>query len=139
MILYQLRCPDGHEFDGWFSGSSAFDEQIENAEVICPVCGNTNISKALMAPNITPARRLKAARLSEETGKISAQIRQLRTQIEKNAENVGKNFAREARRIHYKETAGRGIYGEASMGEVKELYKEGIEIFPLPALPEEHN
>ncbi len=139
MIHYQLRCPDGHEFDGWFSGSSTFDNQIKNAEVICPICGNTNISKALMAPNITPARRLKTAKLSEETGKMGAHIRQLRSMIEKNAENVGKNFAKEARRIHYKETAERGIYGEASMGEVKELHKEGIEVFPLPSLPEEHN
>ncbi len=139
MIHYQLRCPEGHEFDGWFSGSSAFDKQIENAEVICPVCGNTNISKALMAPNILLAHQPGPAKLSDETRQIGAQIRRFREEIEKTAENVGKNFAKEARRIHYKQADERGIYGEASPAEVKDLHKEGIEVFPLPSLPEEHN
>ena len=66
-------------------------------------------------------------------------MRKIRRDVEANAEYVGPRFAEEARKIHYEETPARGIYGEASAEEVKALDEEGIEVFPLPVLPEEQN
>lgn len=63
MISYALRCANNHAFDGWFRGSEDFDRQVENGLLECPVCGNGAITKALMAPNVSTARRKeKAAR-----------------------------------------------------------------------------
>jgi hypothetical protein len=63
MISYALRCANNHAFDGWFRGSEDFDRQVENGLLECPVCGNGTITKALMAPNVSTARRKeKAAR-----------------------------------------------------------------------------
>ena len=66
-------------------------------------------------------------------------MRKLRKVVEDNAEYVGPRFAEEARKIHYKESEEKGIYGEASPSDVKELLDEGVEIHALPVLPEDQN
>ena len=66
-------------------------------------------------------------------------LRRLRAEVEKNAEYVGPRFAEEARKMHYDEVEKRGIYGEATLEEARELHEEGIEFYPLPRLPEDHN
>ena len=139
MIHYQLCCAGGHSFDGWFSDSAAFDNQVAAGEVVCPVCGSVDVSKALMAPNISASSEPDHEKLGAAMNAMTAQIRKLRRHVEETAENVGKNFAEEARRIHYNEAEKRGIYGEASLRETVELHDEGIEVFPLPTLPEEQN
>ena len=70
---------------------------------------------------------------------LTEMIRKLRTHVEENSEYVGPRFAEEARKIHYEETEARGIYGEASLEDARELTEEGIDVQPLPLLPEEHN
>ncbi len=139
MIHYQLCCAHHHEFDGWFSDSACFDLQVKAGEVICPVCGSVDVSKALMTPNIGAPNAQIPEKLGNAMQKMNAQIRQFRRHVEKTAENVGKDFAEEARRMHYNETEKRGIYGEASVSDAVELKDEGIDVFPLPPLPEEQN
>jgi len=139
MIKYQLICKNDHEFAGWFKSSDAFDQQVTRKLVDCPDCGSKSIAKTLMAPNLTTSKKKSVDKTAQTQGEILQAMRELRTKVEENAEYVGPKFAEEARRIHYKETEAKGIYGEASLSEAKELADEGIDFLPLPVLPEDQN
>lgn len=148
MIRYDLICEDGHEFDGWFSNSDAFDDQSRRGLVSCIHCGSTQIEKQLMAPGIpvksnrrteAPAKPVLAAAFDPKQQKIAQLLRELRKTVEENSEYVGDQFAEEARKIHYEEAEKRGIYGETTAEDAQELIEEGIEIHPLPILPEDGN
>ena len=147
MIRYDLLCDKGHGFDGWFRDSAAFDQQAARGLVSCSLCGSAQVEKQLMAPGI-PAKsnRKNAASQKMVTGPVDPRLqammemmRQMRKQVEANADYVGDRFAEEARRIHYAETEKRGIYGEATADEAEALIEEGIEVHPLPRLPEDGN
>jgi hypothetical protein len=149
MIRYDLICADGHEFDGWFSNSTAFDEQSRKGLVACVHCGSTKVEKQLMAPGIpakgnrkseAPASKpMLATTVDPRRQKLVQMMRELRKAVEENSEYVGDKFAEEARKIHYEETEKRGIYGETSAQDAEALIEEGIEIHPLPVLPEDGN
>ena len=146
MIHYDLVCRDGHLFDGWFSSSGAYDEQRRNSAILCPNCGTPEIEKQLMAPSIPRRSSSKANTQQVFAGSgdprmkmLVEKYRELRKHVEANADYVGDRFAEEARRIHYKETEERGIYGETSPDEARSLMEEGIEVQPLPLLPEDMN
>ncbi len=148
MIRYDLICEQGHEFDGWFSNSAAFDKQARKGLVACVHCGSTNIEKQMMAPGIpvksnrrseAPAKPVLATTLDPRQQKIAQLMRELRKAVEENAEYVGDSFAEEARKIHYEEDEKRGIYGETTAEDAEDLIEEGIEIHPLPILPEDGN
>lgn len=143
MIRYSLSCQLGHEFEGWFSGSEAFETQQADGSIACPVCGATSVDKALMAPAVATSRQKDSVRLAanvpDNHQEMAAALRKLRQHLTENADYVGPKFAEEARRIHYNETEKRGIYGEASSEEARALAEEGIDFHPLPMLPEEHN
>ena len=142
MIRYSLACDNGHAFEGWFSGSSDFDRQVEAGFLTCPVCNSAVISKSLMAPSVSTARR-KEEKQAVASGLAQRQamsrLREAVAAIKANAENVGDKFPEEARKIHYGETDARGIIGEASLEEARSLIEEGIEVAPLPVLPEDAN
>lgn len=147
MIRYDLICRKGHAFDGWFRDSAAYDEQALGKLVACSVCGSTDIEKQLMTPGI-PAKSnrkkestqpLMSAPADPQAAKLVAMMRELRRHVEKNAENVGDRFAEEARRIHYEEAEKRGIYGQATAEDAKALIEEGIDVHPLPVLPDDTN
>jgi hypothetical protein len=138
MIKYQLQCDKDHDFAGWFQSSDAFDKQVKRKLVDCPTCGSTKVRKALMAPSVATSRN-KAAITPAVQAEIVKAMREVRRKVEENAEYVGPRFAEEARKIHYKETDEKGIYGEASLAEAKELADEGIDFLPLPVLPEDQN
>jgi hypothetical protein len=142
VILYRLSCSAGHEFDGWFAGSKAFDQQVAKGLVACPVCASVEVGKALMAPALAGGRKKEAmpvaANVAEDKEHIAI-LRKLRQRLTESAEYVGPKFPEEARRIHYEEAEKRGIYGEASPEEARALSEEGIEFHPLPVLPEDHN
>ena len=127
MIAYALRCHKGHEFDGWFRDSAAFDKQSRAGHLSCPSCNSMRIDKAIMAPAVSGTKKRAEA---------AAQMRQfatgLRKYVQENADYVGPKFAEEARKIHYGETAERHIYGEASPEEARELIEEGVDVAPLP-------
>ena len=134
MIAYALRCHKGHEFDGWFRDSAAFDDQCRGGHLSCPSCNSVRIEKAIMAPAVSGTRKRAGA---------AAQMRQfatgLRKYVQENADYVGPNFAEEARKIHYGETQERHIYGEASAEEARELIEEGLDVAPLPPDPDSGN
>ena len=63
---------------------------------------------------------------------LQAQWLQAVQQVLRNTEDVGERFPEEARRIHYGETAQRGIRGQASAEDRAALADEGIEVMALP-------
>ncbi|MBJ7404779.1 MAG: DUF1178 family protein [Bradyrhizobium sp.] len=160
MIRYALRCDRNHEFESWFQSSSAYDSQVKRKLVTCPICGSAKVEKAIMAPRIVgkkgrgraapPPEPVAAAApdaapsgptslLMAQERELRAKLKELRDHIVKNADNVGERFANEARAMHYGDKEHRPIYGEASPEEAKSLIEEGIEVSPLPALPEDRN
>ena len=147
MIHYDLICKHGHSFDGWFSNSAAYDEQRDKGAVVCPQCGTAETDKQIMAPSIPRKSSSKSdARNQVFSGGadprmklLVEKMRELRQHIESHADYVGDRFAEEARRIHYKEAEERGIYGEATAEDASSLIEEGIDVQPLPLLPEDRN
>ncbi len=131
MIAYSLRCHKGHEFEGWFRDSLAFDEQSASGHLSCPSCKSIRIEKAIMAPAVSGTKKTARTKAAE-----AKQMRQfatgLRKYVQQNADYVGPNFAEEARKIHYGETPDRHIYGEATARDAKDLVEEGIDVAPLP-------
>lgn len=152
MIHYQLRCNEGHEFDGWFKDSAAFEKQAKRGLLECPHCGDTTVSRALMAPSVprkgnavrqvvqqqpeasegAPPQPVAGGRMPAH---VRAALQRLRAEVEKNCDYVGGQFADEARKIHRGDTERRGIYGEASADEAKALADEGIEVSQIPWVP----
>ena len=131
MIKYQLLCADEHEFEGWFRDSADYDAQAANNLVECPACGSSDVRKAVMAPAISRSRA-NPERLNAIRQDIIHAAKRARDYVEKNFDYVGEKFPEEARKIHYGEASERGIYGEASGKDVKELIDEGVNIAPLP-------
>ena len=162
MIRYALVCERQHDFESWFQSSAAYDKQAKRGLVTCPACGSAQVEKALMAPALgrgtkkdvlvpvaeaTPTaevpvpveNKTPVAMISPQEHEFRAKLKELRDHLTKNADNVGRKFPEEARKMHYGEIEHRSIYGEASPQEAKELHEEGIEFHPLPVLPEERN
>jgi hypothetical protein len=159
MIRYSLRCERDHTFESWFQDSSAYESQVKRKLVSCPVCDSVKVEKAIMAPRIVgkkgresaeqPAAPAPAPAEAPATGstplvmaqerELRAKLKELRDHIVKNADNVGERFPNEARAMHYGDKEHRPIYGEASPDEAKALVEEGIEVSPLPVLPEDRN
>ncbi|UZE50117.1 DUF1178 family protein [Rhodopseudomonas sp. P2A-2r] len=156
MIRYNLRCDRGHAFESWFQSSSAYDSQIRRKLVSCPSCGSIKVEKAIMAPQIARKKKDGApAPQPEATTEVStvpatplmmaqerelrAKLKELRDHVTKNADNVGEQFPTEARKMHYGDIEHRPIYGEATPDEARSLIDEGIEVSPLPVLPEDRN
>jgi hypothetical protein len=159
MIRYSLRCERGHAFESWFQSSSAYESQEKRKLVSCPSCGTDKVERAIMAPRIVSKKGRDDARVApvaeaastevaapESTPLLMAQelelrvkIKELRDHIVKNADNVGERFPNEARKMHYGDIEHRPIYGEASPDEARALIDEGVEVSPLPVLPDDRN
>jgi hypothetical protein len=129
MIRFSLRCASGHEFEAWFRNGEGFEAQQKAGEIACPDCGDSHIEKALMAPSIGRSRE---AGPPMSPAQLRAALVELRRQVETNCDYVGPQFAEEARRIHYGESDPRGIYGEATESESRELAEEGIKVGRIP-------
>lgn len=153
MIKYALNCAGGCRFEAWFQNSAACDAQIADGRVSCPICGRSEVSKALMAPNIGAVRD---AEPSQEAQKepvdappppaeapappspearrrmVEERLRALRSLIEATAENVGDGFAAEARRIQEGEAEARAIYGDATQEQIEDLIEDDIPVARLP-------
>jgi hypothetical protein len=153
MIRYDLICEKGHEFDAWFSDSAAYDKQRKRGLVECAHCRSIKIEKQLMRPNVgtkgnqksvpsAPAQapqQMMAGPVDPRMQAMVQMVREFRKHVTENAENVGDKFADEARKIHYKESEARGIYGNATPQEAQDLLEEGIEVHAIPVLPEDRN
>ena len=160
MIRYSLRCERDHTFESWFQSSGAYDSQVRRKLVSCPVCNSVKVEKAIMAPQIVskkgrreveapppqpqppadpaPAQGSTPLLMAQER-ELRAKLKELRDHIVKNADNVGEQFPNEARKMHYGEIEHRPIYGEASPEEARALIDEGVEVSPLPVLPDDRN
>jgi hypothetical protein len=161
MIRYSLVCDKGHDFESWFADSAAYDKQAKRKLVACPHCGSAKVDKAIMAPRLAgsktgkapaeappveapaaapePAAPAPVAMLSPQERELRSKLKELRDHLTKNADNVGKKFPEQARKMHYGEVEHRSIYGEASPEDAKALAEEGIEFHPLPILPDDRN
>ncbi len=132
MILFSLRCTNKHEFEGWFRDGDSFEAQRAASEIACPVCGDSSVDKAVMAPRLGRSRDATPSVAMAEMRKVLVEMRR---QIERHCDYVGSRFAEEARRIHYGETDAHGIYGEATESESRELADEGIKVGQIPWIP----
>jgi hypothetical protein len=154
MIKYALACENDHAFESWFSSGDAFETQAKRGFVTCPVCHSAKVEKRIMSPSVArmdrgqaraPAPEPEAATpqpmaiLSDKEREMRAMLRALKEHVTKNAEDVGERFPDEARRMHYGDIEHRSIYGKASPVDAKALHEEGIEVHPLPILPDDRN
>jgi hypothetical protein len=164
MIRYALRCEHDHTFESWFQSSSAYEAQEKRKLVDCPICGSSEVQRAIMAPQVVSKRSRESATpvpastpttmpaptqtaegapstqlLMAQERELRAKLKELRDHIVKNADNVGERFPTEARKMHYGDIEHRPIYGEASPDEARALIEEGVEVAPLPVLPEDRN
>lgn len=169
MIKYALGCEQEHEFEGWFSDSHEFGRLKSSGHLDCPICGSNKIEKLLMAPAVpkksnstpviepVPAPETGAvvpapsssptmvampelpAQLADAHAEIVEKVREFKKHVIDNSEDVGDKFVEEARKIHFGEAEKRGIYGKADVEEAVELLEEGIEVMPIPDLPEDKN
>lgn len=140
MISFRLACDKDHVFDGWFTSSADFEAQNERGLIQCPQCGSAKVEKTLMAPAVSTARKketIAVASMDQARSAALKELKELRDKVVENSDNVGKNFPEEARKIHYGESDNRSIYGEASREDVESLLEEGVEIAPLPVLPDD--
>jgi hypothetical protein len=153
MKVYNLVCDLDHHFEGWFASEADALEQQEQGLLRCPMCDSADVSRLPSAPHIAKRSSqevVSSTSIAEEAGnamvlsgqeqaKLQAQIqatvmKAMREMIDK-TEDVGNNFAEEARKIHYREAPERSIRGSATMDEATELREEGIEVLALPGLP----
>ena len=146
MIQYRLKCSAGHSFDSWFQSADAYEKLSSSGLIACSVCGDTSVEKAIMAPRVMPARNkaLKesdtpavqenqpAPNLTSPDNDTERMMADLRAHVEANSEDVGANFATEARAMHDGDAPERPIYGEAKVEEAKALIEDGVPVAPLP-------
>ncbi len=139
-MKFQLQCDNQHDFEAWFRSNEDFDKQQAKNLLECPLCGSHKVSKTLMAPSVSTGRskdKIAVAAGQAAQQQMMAKMMEFAREVKSKAENVGEKFPEEARKIHYGETESRAIYGNASTEEVSELVEEGVEIVPLPDVPEE--
>ena len=151
MKVFNLRCAQGHGFEGWFGSADDFDTQQARRLIGCPICNSTEVVKAPSAPYIGhgssagsgtggsdstagaeatgPARQPAAM---PTPAQLQAMFLKMAREVAAHTEDVGERFVEEARRIHYNEVPQRGIRGVASKDEAKALEDEGINVMPLP-------
>lgn len=165
MIRYTLRCHSGHHFESWFANADSYDRLVALGQVECSTCASTKVEKALMVPNVRPGRRTDAmaaahavAQARETAGDDAREapaaalphadnattpnaadlvnaLNKLRQIVEEKSEYVGRDFVKEARRIHEGDAPERAIYGEAKLEDARALAEDGIEVLPLPFIP----
>lgn len=139
MIVFDLKCGRAHVFEAWFGSSSDYEDQRERKLIQCPICGDGEIGKAVMAPRLgskvvdeAPVPVASASSPPPEMKAMMAAMAQLQAKMLEKSEWVGRRFADEARAIHLGETDHRTIHGEATPAEAAALADEGIEVMPLP-------
>lgn len=155
MKVLDLQCTHRHSFEGWFGSEDEFQSQLSRGLVECPICGDTAITKMLSAPRLnlgaTPPTKTEHAEQGQGAAKgagtgqpardlvhaqadpqVQAAWLKAVQHVMANTEDVGEQFAEEARRIHYGESEERNIRGQASREETEALLEEGISVMPLP-------
>jgi hypothetical protein len=132
--VIDLRCDNGHRFEGWFASDDDFLEQNGRSLIECPLCADKVIVRLPSAPRLNLSAA-PAPAADEPAQQTQARFLQAVRHVLANTEDVGTRFADEARRIHYGESQARSIRGQASADEREALKDEGIDVFPLPVPP----
>jgi hypothetical protein len=136
MIKYALVCDQEHSFEGWFGVSADYDDQTARGLIECPVCGTRAVRKQIMAPAVAGTKAQQAAGPAVDMRAMMMDaMGKVRAHVEQNFDYMGDAFAAEARAIHEGRSEDRGIYGEATPAEVKELVEDGVKVAPLPPAP----
>ncbi|WP_114638651.1 DUF1178 family protein [Polynucleobacter necessarius] len=157
MKVYNLACPLGHRFEGWFASEEDCLAQQDKGMLACPVCDSTEITRMPSAPHIAKSSSSTALTAPNEdiaNNSISGEVvaltgndhSHLEAQVQAaflkgmrelmgKSEDVGTAFAEEARKIHYKEAPERSIRGQTTLDEAESLREEGIEVMAVPLIP----
>jgi len=131
MIVFDLRCEDGHRFEGWFADASACEQELSEGLVECPLCGNKNVVRAFSPFAIKSAARAEVPPTLPNPMEI---LKNFSDMVKANFDNVGSNFAKEALKIHYGVTEARNIRGTSTQAEEKMLNDEGVEFMKVPVI-----
>ena len=136
MIKYKLTCKDcSYKYDSWFASSKEFEKLKILKYLNCPSCNSLNIDKSLMAPSV-----LNNKTSDKKFIEVKNKLKEYKKFIKNNFDYVGENFAYEARSVHYNnKKRKKGIYGNASTKEIKELKEEGIETEIIPWVDDREN
>ena len=137
MKVLNLQCARGHGFEGWFASNEAFETQLADGLVECPICSETRVVKLLSAPRLNlgagkPEESVPAASDLPADASLEARFMRAVREVIAKTEDVGDRFADEARRIHYGESEERGIRGQATREQAESLADEGIAVMQLP-------
>lgn len=134
MIVFDLRCGQDHVFEAWFGSSAAYEDQRTRGLVRCPICNDSDVTKAVMAPNVGAKgnRALAAPTPSAPDAKsVLAKLAELQAAIIDKSEWVGRSFPDRARAMYLGEETAAPIHGETTAAEARELIDEGVPIAPL--------
>ena len=132
MIVFDLKCGEAHVFEAWFGSSDDYEDQRARGLVACPICGDTEVGKSVMAPNLTAKGNQGSARPSPEAVKAAlATLAAAQAEALKESTWVGRRFAVEARAIHDGEKPAAVIHGQATPAEARALAEDGVAVAPL--------
>lgn len=132
MIAYDLRCTNGHSFEGWFEDRKAYLDQKKKGLIICPVCNDTSVDNVPSTFAIKSSHGFKPKALSPKEAAMDRIRKEAIEFVEKNFDDVGCDFTKEALKIHYGATEPRNIRGVSTKEEEKTLKEEGIQFFKIP-------
>jgi len=138
MIKYNLTCQCKKTFESWFASSAEYDVLKRKGFISCIYCESKNVNKSIMAPNLS-SKSNKSLEKTKVQKNIIKKLSNFRKYIEKNCENVGDNFLKEAKNIYYDNKKSKGIYGKATPEETAELLDEGIEVITIPWINKKEN
>ena len=140
MIKYKLLCKNcSDSFESWFASSKEFERLKKSKLLQCLNCNSNKIDKSLMAPSIINKQK-KNNKDTKKFLEIKNKLKEYKKFIKNNFDYVGDNFAYEARSIHYNnKKKNKGIYGNASSQDIKELSEEGIETETIPWINDKEN
>ena len=133
MIKYNLKCNNKHEFESWFSNSNEFEKLKSKKLIECIYCKSKQVDKSIMSPIVlNKDEKIKKDKSLENFKKVKKELFKIRKFVEKNFENVGKDFPQEVRNVYYNKRENKNIYGHTTQEEAEELKEEGIEIASIP-------
>ncbi|MBO9711609.1 DUF1178 family protein [Sphingomonas sp.] len=144
MIVFDLRCGQGHVFEAWFGSSSAYEAQREGGLVACPVCGDSAVEKAVMAPNVAAKGNQRSGAGPSLPAEVAAEpppevlkaamaaLAEAQAKALEKSQWVGVSFSDRARAMHLGEEAHAPIHGQATPEQAKALIDEGVPVAPLP-------
>lgn len=132
MIVFDLRCGGGHVFESWFASSAAYEEQRAGALIACPMCADTSVEKAVMAPNVAAKGNSGPAFTPADVKSALQALAAAQCRALEGSRWVGKGFASAARAMHLGEKTHEVIHGQATVAEAKALVDDGVPIVPLP-------